>query len=273
MSRGFPACAVATGRWRAGLAAPAIAVPLIAASALAPSGVTATIQADPVCLPSTAQPGHSYPLTIFIDGSTPMTLAVGPAHGSLERELGQVPSSWVTFASNPGSGYVGLRLNIPSDAAPGPYWSDITGTTQTSGGAGVRTGTAGTTALVFTIGPSKTPPPPCDALDLAQSTGKFPPWPTREYATTSMQQALDRDDPPVSKATEWPTADPVYPGSTQAAGNRPSPEPAGQHAPASPAANQAPSGSPKIPSSWPGWLAIAVIILLALAALRKRSRS
>ena len=71
MSGGFPACAVATGRWRAGLAAPAIAAPLIAASVLAPAGVTATIQADPVCLPVTAQPGPSYPLTVYVSGSGP----------------------------------------------------------------------------------------------------------------------------------------------------------------------------------------------------------
>ena len=53
-----------------------IAAALIAASALTPAGVTAGIQADPVCLPVTAQPGHSYPLTVSVSGSGSLALAV-----------------------------------------------------------------------------------------------------------------------------------------------------------------------------------------------------
>jgi hypothetical protein len=41
---------------------------------------------------------------------------------------------------------------------------------------------------VFTVGPSSVPPPPCDALDLAQSTGKYPPWPSKAFATSSWAQ-------------------------------------------------------------------------------------
>ena len=41
----------------------------------------------------------------------------------------------------------------------------------------------------------------------------------------------------------------------------------------SPVADPAPSGTPKMPSNWPGWLVIIVLILLGLAALRKRFRS
>jgi hypothetical protein len=176
MSGGFPACAVATGRWRAGLAAP-----LLAASVLAPSGVTATIQGGPVCLNLPTQTGTVYELSV---DATDGTLSVEPAHGKMERRLHQVPSSWVTFGSSVpvtlAPGISGKRtvvlLKVPPGAVTGAYWSDITVTTEPQGQGEVRAGTAASAAFVFTVGPSGTPPPPCDALDLAQSTGKFPAW-------------------------------------------------------------------------------------------------
>ena len=145
-----------------------IAAALLAAAVLAPAGVTAGIQGGPVCLPVTAQPGHSYPLTVYVQGGS-LLLTVGPAHGPLERTPAPGPASWVRFAANPaGTGQDALTLAIPADAAPGAYWSDITGTTQTQPEPGqVTTGAAATAPLVFTVGPSATPPPPCDALTLA----------------------------------------------------------------------------------------------------------
>ena len=186
-----------------------IAAALIAASALVPSGVTATIQADPVCLPVTAMPGHSYPLSVYVSGSSPLSLAVTPAHGSLERTLHQVPSSWVRFAANPaGSGQDALTIVIPGNAAPGAYWSDVEAGTQGqaqagSGGQAVL-GAAATTALVFTVGPSGTPPPPCDALDLAQSTGKFRPGRRRRSRPPRGRRCSPGRSPPRTRTPARP---------------------------------------------------------------------
>jgi hypothetical protein len=267
MSGGFPACAVATGRWRAGLAAPAIAAPLIAASALAPSGATATIQADPVCLPVTAQPGHSYALSVYVSGNGPLTLAVTPAHGPLERSLHQVPASWVRFAANPASpGTAGFTLAVPSDAEPGAYWSDVTVTAQPGAGGQAALGAAATTAIVLSVGPSSVPPPPCGALDVAQSTGQFPSWPTEAFKTSSWKQVFASQEASERAAQTAPTAIPT-------AGTWPSAAPA---APAySSVANAGPAAGkvPKVPSSWPGYLVIGGVILLVLAGLRRWLRS
>jgi hypothetical protein len=173
-----------------------IAAAILAASVLAPSGVTATIQGDPVCLPVVAQPGHSYPLAVSASGSGPLTLAVVPAHGTLERHLHQVPPSWVTF-SPAGPGKFTLTLTVRPDAEPGAYWSDVEAATggqpQPGGGGQAVLGAAATTGIVFTVGPSSVPPPPCDALSLAQSTGQFPAWPTPAFKTTSWTQVYARD--------------------------------------------------------------------------------
>jgi hypothetical protein len=265
-----------------------IAAGLLAASLLAPAGVTASIQADPVCLPVTAQPGHSYPLTVWVQGGGALTLAVVPETTGLSARLHQVPASWVSFSRNPASGTTPLTLAVPADAAPGPYESKISGTTgsaaSSGGGAQARTGAAGTTAIVFTVGPSATPPPPCDALDLAQSTGRFPPWPSKAFATSSWKQVFAReraarpapeDTCPTATAGLAARSAPSYcpgAGSGPSAGLAYSPAATATQAagpPMSPVADPAPSGTPKIPSDWPGWLVIG-LILLGLAALRKR---
>lgn len=231
-----------------------IAAALIAASVLAPAGVTAGIQAGPVCLPVTAQPGHSYPLAVTVDnlgdGTESMTLAVTPAHGGPERSLHQVPPSWVTFAASPVPVYprsatrVTLTLAIPPGAAPGAYWSDIEAAASAQPGAGAQAAlaAAATTAIMLTVGPSATPPPPCDALDLAQSTGRFPPWPSRAFATTGWAQVFARDKGGPVTPDGGPTA------SAQAS-------PPVVRITASPAAWKVPKN---VPSDWPGWLAIIV---------------
>jgi hypothetical protein len=195
-----------------------IAAALIAASILAPAGTT-TIQGAPVCLPSPAQPGHSYPLSVSVSGSGPLTLSVVPDTGGLHASLRQVPASWVTFAANPASpGSVAFTLTIPGNADPGAYWSNIEagtgGQPQSGSGVTVTNRTAATTGLVFTVGPSSTPPPPCDALSLAQSTGKYPPWPSEKFKTASWKQVYARDKGPVTP-DGGPTAGtgtPAHPG-------------------------------------------------------------
>jgi hypothetical protein len=230
-----------------------IAAALIAASVLAPQGVTAGIQAYPVCLPVTAQPGHSYPLTVYVSGGS-LTLAVTTAHDPLERRLHQVPASWVQFASNPaGPGQAALTLRIPDGAAPGAYWSDIRGGTQgqpqQGGGVQVSNQAAAAAAIVFTVGPSSVPPPPCDALDEAYSTGKFPAWPTKAFATTGWKQVFA------------PTASPTATTGVSAAYA----VPAAAYSPAAATSK----GSSGLPADWPSWLAIIVIGLFILRGLLK----
>ena len=191
-----------------------IAAALIAASVLASAGVTAGIQGEPVCLPVTAQPGHSYPLSVSGTGTLP--LSVVPDTGGLHASLLQVPASWVSFAAA-SAGSVAVTLTIPAGAAPGAYWSDIEAGTQSQpqsgAGVAVTTGAAATTGLVFTVGPSAVPPPPCDALDLAQSTGKYPPWPTPAFATTSWKQVYARLKGGPVTPDGGPTASAAPPGS------------------------------------------------------------
>ena len=214
---------------------------LIAASVLAPQG-TATIQGGPVCLPVTAQPGSTYDLHVSASAGA---LSVVPAHGTLERRLHQVPPSWVSFGSS-GS----VRLSVPQDAAPGAYWSDITVTSASGGSGQARLGTAATAAFVFTVGPSATPSPPCDALTLGYSTGKLPAWPDPRFATSSVKQMLGRDRParprpedtcPTATAGPAASAAPSYcPGS----GPAPAYSPAAQRGPGRRAAVRAAPADP-----------------------------
>jgi hypothetical protein len=256
-----------------------IAAVLLAASVLATSGVTAGIQADLVCLPVTAQPGVTYALDV---AATAGTLSVAPAHGTLERQLHQASSSWVSFRQSspvllgpdkiPGWSYT-VRLAVPQGAETGAYWSDITVTTGSSGPGDVSTGAAATVALVFTVGPSPVPPPPCGDLDVAQATGKFPPWPTKAFATTSWKQVFAR------QRSARPAPEDTCPTATAGPAARPAPSycpgvgPDPQHALASPAASPAAySTPPEVPKNWPGWLIAGGIGLFLLYRLLKLLR-
>jgi hypothetical protein len=233
-----------------------IAAVLITAAALAPSGTGVGIGTEYACLPVTAQPGHSYPLgDVSVEdtgsGGESVSLTVTPVTAGPVGHLAQVPPSWVTFGSSPASlgagqsASVPVTLAIPAGAAPGPYESSIlayTGGTPASGPGGqVTFGAGATTRIVFTVGPSPVPPPPCDALDLAQSTGQFPPWPTRAFATTSWAQVFARERTAPSGP---PTASAVPP-----------PAPAAAPPAVAAAAHHVPK---KVPANWPGWLVIIV---------------
>ncbi len=256
-----------------------IAAAVIAAGVLAPPGVTAGIQADPVCLPVTAQPGHSYPLTVSVSGSGPLTLTVIPAHGTLERRLHQVPASWARFAANPaspgpgGTAEIALTLSVPGGAAPGAYWSDIEAGSQGQAQPGVGgqavLGAAAATAIVFTVGPSPTPPPPCDALDLAQSTGKFPPWPTKGFATTGWKQVFARE------RAAGPAPEDMCPTATAGPAARSAPSycpGAGSGPSAGPAYSPAASTSRPGKTDPPGWAILAGLALLAALAFKLKRR-
>lgn len=225
-----------------------IAAVIIAASVLAPSGVTASIQADPVCLPVTAQPGASYVLPVAASAGT---LAVVPDTMQPAATLHQVPPSWVSFGPS------AVRLAVPSGAAPGAYWSHIQ-VTAGSGSGGVTLGAGAATSIVFTVGPSAVPPPPCGALALAQASGKYPPWPTRAFATTGWKQVFARDKGGPVTPDGGPTA-----AATANAAAAPQPVTTPR---AVTAAYKVPS---KIPSDWAGWLVIILILGLALRWLLK----
>lgn len=241
-----------------------IAAALVAAAVLAPSGGAAGIQAYPVCVPAAVQPGRSYPLTVYVSGGS-LTLTVTPAHGWPENSLHQVPPSWVSFASA-GPGRVPLTLTVPGDAAPGAYWSDIRGGTQGQPGGGVSDQAAATVPLVFTVG-SSAAPPPCDALTLGYSTGRFPAWPDPEFATTGWPQVFARERASEPRPLLSPTA-----------GTGVSAAPAVPAAAYSPAANAAPAASPqghllKIPADWIGWAILIGLFLITFAGLRRWLRS
>lgn len=241
-----------------------IAALALAAALLAPAGVKAGIQAEPVCLPVTAVPGHSYPLAVSVSGAG-LALSVVPDTENPAARLHQVPASWVTFAASSVSGqdvFVPLTLTIPSGAAPGAYWSHVeagtAGSAQPGQGGQAVLGAAATAGIVFTVGPSATPPPPCDALTLAQATGKFPPWPTKAFATTSWKQVFARDK-----------GGPVTPDGGLTA-SAPAPD-----VPARPAVTYGPAasagkGSPRVPA---GWLVLIGLTFAVVAWRRKRRRS
>src|SRR5439155_2079228 len=131
-----------------------------------------------------------------------------------------------------------FTLTVAPDASPGAYWSDIEagaqGQAQPGSGGQAVLGAAATTAFVFTVGPSSVPPPPCDALDLAYSTGKFPAWPTKAFATTGWKQVFAQQEQAERAAATGPTASPT-------AGAR---SPASAVAPAySPVANAGPAAN------------------------------
>jgi len=238
-----------------------ITAAVLAAALLAPAGVTASIQGDPVCLPVTAQPGHSYPLSVSVSGAGSLALSVVPDTGGLHASLRQVPASWVAFAAA-GPGSVALTLAVPADAAPGAYWSDIEAATggqpQSGAGVAVTNRAAATTGLVFTVGPSPVPPPPCDALDLAQSTGKYPPWPSPAFKTSSWKQVYARLK-----------GGPVTPDGGPTAGTGTSPVPGGPVPPASPVSYSTPPGVSK---DWPGWLILGAFGAFVLYKLLKLLR-
>ena len=235
------------------------ATAILAASLLAPAG-TATIQGYPVCLPVTAQPGSTYDLHVSASAGT---LSVGPAHDAMERRLHQVPPSWVTFGSS-GS----VQLNVSRDAAPGAYWSDITVTSSSGGSGQARLGSAATAALVFTVGPSSTPPPPCDALDEAYSTGKFPAWPTSAFATSSWRQVFAR------QRAARPAPEDTCPTATSgpAASAAPSYCP-GAGSAAAPAYSPAASTSGGVGPNRDGWEVLAILAGLAVLVIMMRRRS
>lgn len=144
----------------------------------------AGIQGNPVCLPVTAQPGHSYVLgTVYVvnTGSGTENIAVSatalwPGQGGNARDLAPAPA-WITvsypkhdlFLSSssvslpPGQGaYLAVTLTIPASARHGVYDGNlvagVTGNTPAGNGTRADLGAAAATGLKFGAG---VPAPSC----------------------------------------------------------------------------------------------------------------
>ena len=96
------------------------AAPLLIALAGTPASVGTGIQAGPVCLPVTAQPGGTYALP-------PVTVQnTGSGSESIGLTVQKLPASWVTFGppvslASGAKAQVTARLTVPSSVRPGPY--------------------------------------------------------------------------------------------------------------------------------------------------------
>lgn len=166
---------------------------LAAAALIASPAGTATIQGANVCLSTPAQPGHSYPATVYVQDKsrTAETLDVtaGPLWPGQQLYHGEhdVPESWVRAGDGPvtlqpGRGLtVPVTITIPQDAAPGIYAGNVT--VQTAGApasaADVQAILAASaqTFLIFSVSgpqPSCQTPPPAGAAWLPDWSPRQP---------------------------------------------------------------------------------------------------
>lgn len=136
------------------------------------------IQGNPVCLPVTAQPGHSYPLgTVYVadtgSGTEDITLTAQPVWKGQEmygRAI-PVPPSWVSVSYpstlwiihhssvqvGAGQGaYLSVTLNVPAAALRGMYAGNLVagagGTPSAGNGTQAALGAAAATDLEFAVG-------------------------------------------------------------------------------------------------------------------------
>jgi hypothetical protein len=121
---------------------------------IASTSTGAGIQGNPVCLPVTAQPGHSYPLgTVYVvntgSGQESLSVHVAPVwagQGGNPRDVA-VPASWISvsypkhdlFLSSSsvslpaGQGtYLAVTVTIPAGARPGMYVGNLVASAGTS---------------------------------------------------------------------------------------------------------------------------------------------
>jgi hypothetical protein len=147
-----------------------------------PASIGVGIQANPVCLPVTAQPGHSYSLgELFVQdtGSSgeSISVAVEPVWRG-QSDYGRyrsVPASWVSVAyprkwlvlpqhsvtAGAGQGaYLAVTVTIPSSAASGMYVSNLVASAGTSPapGSGTQAALGAAAATGLELGVSVRPP-------------------------------------------------------------------------------------------------------------------
>jgi hypothetical protein len=130
------------------------------AQAAGPIGVG--IQAEPLQLATTAQPGHNYhfPTVYVINNGTQGVIArftVEPLNKGAEHVL---PASWISFPTakvllRPGeSAHIPVSLHVPRGAATGTYLSDVVVhaiSSGTSSGVSTQIAAAAATKVEFTI--------------------------------------------------------------------------------------------------------------------------
>lgn len=231
-----------------------IAAALIAASVLAPSSVGVGISGFPACLDTPAQPGHSYVLHVSVtdtgDSGESVSLRTDPPVNGLKGI--PVPASWVSFgyprllwvlgqssvSLSPGkSAEIPVTVNIPGDAKPGLYGANLvasSGGSRAPGGGGQAVlGAAAEDDLSFAVAPAAAPS--CDPYNAVPSSATPPP------------------------------AGPPTAGTGVSA---PAPAPAGQYAPASPAASQ--GIARKVPTAV-GWALLVAIVLIGLRVFGRKS--
>lgn len=135
---------------------------LILPAAVADASIGIGIQAGPVRLTGNAHPGGGYQLpAVYVvntgseDESVVLKIQrISPGHGLT------IPSSWIHVSSSPvrlghnQSARLPLQLNVPANAKPGRYFSDVIAHGSASLNAGrANLGVAAATGLDFTIAP------------------------------------------------------------------------------------------------------------------------
>jgi hypothetical protein len=140
---------------------------LILPAAVAEASIGIGIQAGPVRLASSAHPGGSYQLpAVYVvntgsaDESVVLKIQrISPGHGLT------VPPSWIQVSAPVRLGHnqsarLPLQLNVPANAKPGRYFSDVVAHGAGSLTAGqANLGVAAATGLDFTIAPGAAPHP------------------------------------------------------------------------------------------------------------------
>jgi hypothetical protein len=139
---------------------------LVSLPVAASASIGVGIQAGPVRLGSVAQPGRSYdlpPVYVVDTGTEPesVRLVVKRLSHGTGRD---VPPSWIQVSGGDvkltahQSARIPVKLVVPSDAKPGPYFSDVVA----HGSAGLDSGqatlaVAAATKLQFTVGDDPAP--------------------------------------------------------------------------------------------------------------------
>ena len=141
---------------------------LLLPAAVAEASIGIGIQAGPVRLTTNAHPGGSYTLpAVYVvntgseDESVTLKIQrISPGNGTT------APASWIHVTSTPvhlgqkQSTRIALQLEVPANAKPGQYFSDVVAHGSGSISAGhANLAVAAATGLDFTIAPGAAPSP------------------------------------------------------------------------------------------------------------------
>jgi hypothetical protein len=170
---------------RLALGGAAVAAAAVAAAPLGASASVGTgVGADPIVLTQTAQPGQSYALpALYLVNTGTETSRYAVRVARIEKgQQRAVPAAWIVVPARPislapkAAADVPLTLDVPANAAPGDYMTDVIASTLASatGSAGASLGTQAATQLRFSIG----------------NAGGWLPWPPPGWALLSVLAAV-----------------------------------------------------------------------------------